>query len=76
MLVWDRLILPNGKSLLLGEEPGVDAQGAVGVRGRVDRRLMPLFIGTLFAGAVTTLGQAARDNDGGSGGWIGDAGNA
>lgn len=76
VLVWDRLILPNGKSLLLGEEPGVDAQGAVGVRGRVDRRLMPLFIGTLFAGAVTTLGQAARDNDGGAGGWIGDAGNA
>ena len=41
-LVWDRLILPNGKSLLLSGEPGVDAQGAVGVRGHVDRRLLPL----------------------------------
>jgi len=76
-LVWDRLILPNGKSLLLGEEPGVDAQGAVGVRGEVDRRLTPLLVGTLFAGAVTTLGQAARDGGGrGSDGWLGDAGDA
>jgi len=76
-LVWDRLILPNGKSLLLGGEPGVDAQGAVGVRGQVDRRLLPLFVGTLFAGAITTLGQAARDSDGrGSGGLLGDAGDA
>jgi len=59
-LVWDRLILPNGKSLILLEEPGVDAQGAVGVRGEVDRRLLPLGVATLFAGAVTTLGELAR----------------
>lgn len=81
-LVWDRLILPNGKSLILGGEPGVDAQGAVGVRGQVDRRLFPLLVGTLFAGAITTLGQIARDEGGGSdggrgsGGWLGDAGDA
>ncbi|WP_374273856.1 TrbI/VirB10 family protein [Brevundimonas sp.] len=74
-LVWDRLILPNGKSLLLGEEPGVDAQGAVGVRGRVDRRLLPLVIGTAFAGAITTLGQVARNEERG-GGLVGDAGDA
>ncbi|WP_162998062.1 TrbI/VirB10 family protein [Brevundimonas lutea] len=74
-LVWDRLILPNGKSLLLGEEPGVDAQGAVGVRGRVDRRLLPLVIGTAFAGAITTLGQVARNEERG-GGLLGDAGDA
>jgi type IV secretion system protein VirB10 len=59
-LVWDRLILPNGKSLILSEEPGVDAQGAVGVRGDVDRRLVPLGAATLFAGAITTLGERAR----------------
>ena len=76
-LAWDRLILPNGKSLVLTGEPGVDAQGAVGVRGEVDRRLFPLLVGTLFAGAITTLGQIARDGDGnGSGGLLGDAGDA
>lgn len=75
-LTWERLILPNGKSLVLTGEPGVDAQGAVGVRGSVDRRLFPLLVGTLFAGAVTTLGQVARDDDEGSGGLLGDAGDA
>ncbi|WP_413430694.1 TrbI/VirB10 family protein [Brevundimonas phoenicis] len=75
-LVWERLILPNGKSLLLTDEPGVDAQGAVGVRGRVDRRLWPLLAGTLFAGAVTTLGQIARNEDRGARGLLGDAGDA
>lgn len=76
-LVWDRLILPNGKSLLLGGEPGVDAGGAVGVRGQVDRRLLPLLAGTLFAGAVTTLGQIARDDrERGGGSVLGDAGDA
>ncbi|MDI1326974.1 MAG: TrbI/VirB10 family protein [Brevundimonas sp.] len=76
-LTWERLILPNGKSLVLSGEPGVDAQGAVGVRGQVDRRLLPLLVGTLFAGAITTLGQIARDDDrGGSGGLLGDAGDA
>ncbi|WP_312407189.1 TrbI/VirB10 family protein, partial [Brevundimonas sp.] len=59
-LVWDRMILPNGKSVILSEEPGVDAQGAVGVRGEVNRRLWPMGVATLFAGAVTTLGELAR----------------
>jgi len=76
-LAWERLILPNGKSLILDGEPGVDAQGAIGVRGQVDRRLFPLLVGTLFAGAVTTLGQMARDDSRrDSGGWLGDAGDA
>lgn len=75
-LIWERLILPNGKSLDLDAEPGVDAQGAHGVRGRADRRLWPLAQASLFAGAITALGQAARDRDDDSGGWLGDAGDA
>lgn len=75
-VVWERLILPNGKSLILPKEPGVDAAGAIGVRGAVDRRLGSLAIATLFAGAITTLGQAARDRDDTAGGLLGDAGDA
>lgn len=59
-LVWDRMILPNGKSLLLTQEQGVDAQGAVGVRGQVDRRLGSLGVASLFAGAISTIGELAR----------------
>lgn len=75
-ILWERLILPNGKSLVLPKEPGVDAAGAVGVRGEVDRRILPLAVATLFAGAITMLGQVARDRDDDSGGLLGDAGDA
>jgi type IV secretion system protein VirB10 len=75
-LVWERLILPNGKSLVLDEQAGVDAQGAVGVEGRVDRRLGALVTATLFGAAVTTLGTIARDREPRAGSLWGDAGDA
>lgn len=75
-LVWERLILPNGKSLILEKEAGVDAQGTIGVEGQVDHRLFPLAVATLFSGAITALGQVARDRDDHSQGWWGDAGDA
>jgi len=75
-VTWERLILPNGKSLQLSEA-GVDAQGSVGVRGQVDRRLLQMFGAVLASGAVTTLGQIARDDDrGASGSLLGDVGDA
>jgi type IV secretory pathway VirB10-like protein len=74
-LVWDRLMLPNGASLDLGGAAGVDAQGALGVSGHADRRIGSLSLATLFAGAITALGQAARDGEP-SGGLLGDAGDA
>jgi type IV secretion system protein VirB10 len=75
-LVWDRLILPNGKSLILTEEAGVDAQGAVGVRGRADRRLLQLGAAALFAGAITTLGELARGGADDERSLLGSAGDA
>ena len=76
-VTWDRLILPNGKSLVLTEEPGVDAQGALGVRGAADRRLGALAAATLAGAAITTLGTVARDEDHrSSGGILGDVGDA
>ena len=75
-LTWERLILPNGKSLSLTGAAGVDGGGRTGVAGRVDRRLGPLVTASLFAGTITALGQAARDADGRGGGLLGDAGDA
>ena len=74
-IVWERLLLPDGRSLSLDDEPGVDAAGALGSQGRVDRRLLPLALAVMAGGVVTASGQAARDSEGG-GGLIGDAGDA
>lgn len=74
-ITWDRLLLPNGRSMTLAGEPGVDPQGAVGALGRTDRRLGPLALAALVSGAISTLGESARRRDPG-GGLIGDAGDA
>jgi type IV secretory pathway VirB10-like protein len=59
-LVWERLLFPDGRSITLAREPGVDGKGAGGVVGRVDRRIPQILTAALFAGAITTLGEAAR----------------
>ncbi|MFT4954926.1 MAG: type IV secretory pathway VirB10-like protein [Brevundimonas sp.] len=75
-VVWERLILPDGRSVRLAESPGVDAQGAAGVRGQADRRLVPLGVAALFAGAITTLGEFARGGSRDDRSWSVSAGDA
>jgi type IV secretion system protein VirB10 len=36
LLVWNRLILPNGRSIVLERQPGADAQGHAGLEDGVD----------------------------------------
>ena len=36
LLAWDRLILPGGRSIRLGRQPGADASGMAGLEDRVD----------------------------------------
>lgn len=76
-LVWERLLFPDGRSVTLNREPGVDSTGAGGVRGRVDQRLPHLALATVFAGAITTLGEVARrDGEDKDGSLLGDVGDA
>jgi type IV secretion system protein TrbI len=76
IISWRSLTLPGGASVTLADEPGVDATGAVGVAGRVERRLGQLSLATLFAGAITTLGQFARDRSDDNSSLLGNAGDA
>jgi type IV secretion system protein VirB10 len=65
LLVWTRLILPDGCSITLTREPGTDASGAAGLADRVDnpwRRVL------LAAGLATLLNlgleqDSATDDD-------------
>lgn len=51
LLVWTRLILPNGSSLVLERLPGADASGYAGLEDRVDRH----WWGLAQAAALSTL---------------------
>jgi type IV secretion system protein VirB10 len=51
LLVWTRLILPNGRSIILERQPGADTEGYAGLEDEVNNHW-----GTLFqAAALSTL---------------------
>ncbi len=52
LLVWTRLILPDGRSITLTREPGVDASGAAGLEDAVDNHWGRIL---LAAGLATLL---------------------
>jgi len=47
LLVWTRLIMPNGRSIVLERQPGADAEGYAGLEDEVDNHW-----GTLFKAAI------------------------
>ncbi|QUD90141.1 TrbI/VirB10 family protein [Phenylobacterium montanum] len=66
LLAWTRLILPDGRWIDLGREPGADPQGYAGLSGRVDNHWSQLF----KAAALSTVlsigaeaGTSSNQND-------------
>ena len=51
LLAWDRLILPDGRSIILERQPGADAAGYAGLQDRVNQHWGNL----LKAAAISTL---------------------
>jgi type IV secretion system protein TrbI len=51
LLVWTRLIMPNGRSIVLERQPGADTQGFAGLEDEVDHHWGRLFT----AAALSTL---------------------
>jgi type IV secretory pathway VirB10-like protein len=65
LLVWTRLILPNGRSIVLERQPGAEAQGFAGLEDEVDYHWGRLFeaaaLSTLL-GVGSELGATNNDN--------------
>ncbi|MFG3592386.1 TrbI/VirB10 family protein [Bradyrhizobium sp. RDI18] len=66
LLVWTRLILPNGRSIVLERQPGADTAGNAGLEDEIDNHWRELFkaaaLSTLL-GAATEIGSGGNDND-------------
>ncbi|WP_287308523.1 TrbI/VirB10 family protein, partial [Mesorhizobium sp.] len=65
LLVWSRLIFPNGRSIVLERQPGADTQGYAGLEDGVDYHWWDLMkaagLSTLLAvGAETTMDDEDR----------------
>lgn len=62
-LVWTRLILPDGRSILLEKAPAGDAQGFSGLEDGVDFHVRRLF-GAAVLSSILGMGAAASDSAG------------
>jgi len=66
LLVWSRLIFPNGGSIVLERQPGADAQGYAGLEDGVDYHWGELFkaaaLSTILSVAAEA-GSSGREND-------------
>lgn len=64
LFVWNRLILPDGRSIVLERQPGADASGYAGLQDRVDNHWGRMFRAGLLS---TLLGVGAELGNGGDG---------
>jgi type IV secretion system protein VirB10 len=62
LLVWTRLILPNGRSIVLERQPGADVAGYAGLEDQVDNHWKEL----LGAAALSTLLAAGTEVNSGT----------
>jgi type IV secretion system protein VirB10 len=62
LLVWTRLIMPNGRSIVLERQPGADAEGYAGLEDDVDNHW-----GTLFKAAILSTLLSIGSESGSSG---------
>ena len=67
LLVWTRLVLPNGRSIILERQPGADTGGYSGLQDEVDHHWGELFKAALLSTLLSVgaeLGSDAGNGDG------------
>jgi type IV secretory pathway VirB10-like protein len=65
LLVWTRLLMPNGRSIVLERQPGADTQGFAGLEDEVDHHWGRLFMAAALStllGVGSELGATNNDN--------------
>ena len=61
LIVWQRLIFPNGNSIVLDAMPGTDEMGQAGMADQVDYHLDKLAESTALSTAIAYAGNLARN---------------
>jgi type IV secretory pathway VirB10-like protein len=63
LLVWNRLILPNGRSIVLERQPGADAEGYAGLEDGVDYHWWDLAKAAALSTLLGVGAELATDNN-------------
>ena len=62
LLVWNRLIMPNGRSIVLERQPGADPEGYAGLEDQVDNHWGMLFKAAILS-TLLSVGSEAGTSD-------------
>ncbi len=62
LVVWTRMILPNGDSIQLDNLPGSDAQGFAGLQDKVDRHTWQFIKGAALSSLLSIGSELANDD--------------
>ena len=63
LLVWTRLILPSGRSIVLERQPGADAAGYAGLEDGVDNHWSQLFRAAMLSTLLSVGSEAGSSSD-------------
>nr|WP_198670739.1 TrbI/VirB10 family protein [Oceanicella sp. SM1341] len=63
LLMWTRLIFPNGRSIVLERHPGADSQGFAGLEDGVDYHWGELFKGAILSTILSIGAEAGSSSD-------------
>lgn len=62
LLVWTRLLMPNGRSIVLEREPAADAAGYAGLEDEVDNHWGTLFKAAILSTLLSVGSEAGTSN--------------
>ena len=63
LVVWNRLIRPDGSSLVIESLPGVDLSGQAGLRDKVDRHTGSLFKAAILSSVLSVAAELGTDQE-------------
>jgi type IV secretory pathway VirB10-like protein len=66
LLVWNRLIMPNGRSIVLERQPGADPEGYAGLEDEVDNHWGMLFKAAILSTVLSVGSEVGTSNNGNS----------
>jgi type IV secretion system protein TrbI len=66
LLVWNRLIMPNGRSIVLERQPGADPEGYAGLEDQVDYHWDMLFKAAILSTVLSVGSEVGMSNNGNS----------
>lgn len=63
LVVWNRIIMPNGSSIRIENLPGVDGRGNAGLKDRVDNHSLRVFSAAALSSLISIGAELSDDDD-------------